>query len=581
MKKISSLSASHVGWMLAVFGFLIYSNTFKSAFVCDDPIVISQNPAIRHLDVWNLWQAFNTRFVVGLSLAFNYALGRENVVGYHLFNLVVHVLNSFLVYQLVCLTFKTPRMSKSSLDPKLVGFLTALVFLTHPLQTQAVTYIWQRATSLAAFFYLGALVFYIKSRLKPSGIHYGLCLLLTLWGMFTKEIVFTLPFMIVLYEFVFFKHKKFLLLVPILLTLFLIPWGMTQTSGRTIKLLKPPTTALRHGQSFIQNTLEMTRALGEDKMPRKDFVLTELNVLRTYLRLFVLPVKQSVDYDYPRARSLLESNTFLSFLLLLSLFGGGVVLLKKHPLLSFGIFWFFLTVSVEALVAQEEFIFEHRMYLPMVGVGLCLVYLVNYLSKNKPRPLTLLILVMVTDYSFLTYQRNFVWKDEFTLWDDAVRKAPMKARGYYNRGVAYQKKGLTDQALADYNKAIDLKPDLVDPYIDRASLQEKMGRPDNALTDLNKAIQLDPENVDAFYKRALIYHLEGLLDPALDDLNRVIRLNPDYAVAYYARGSVLAKKGLPDKAILDLNKAIQMRPGFTEAYNNRAILLEEMKNGKK
>ena len=533
MKKIFSLTTPRVWWVLTVLGVLIYSNTFKSAFVCDDPIVISQNPAIRHLDLWNLWQAFNTRFVVGLSLALNYWLGKENVVGYHLFNLVVHILNSFLVYRLVCLTFSTPRMSKSSLDPKLIGFLTALVFLTHPLQTQGVTYIWQRATSLAALFYIGALVFYIKSRLKPSGIHYALCLLLTVWGMFTKEIVFTLPFAILLYEFIFLKELSSprrrgsrLDLIPafagmtLLATLFIIPWGLTQTNEHTLGLLRPKNTSMRHQGNFIKGIFEMTRAVSDDKVSRKDFILTELNVLRTYLRLFILPVRQSVDYDYPRAGSLLETETLLSFLLLLSLLGLGFILLKKHPLLSFAIFWFFLTVSVEALVAQEEFILEHRMYLPMAGLAFGVVYLMGCLFKNKPRGLAVLLLGIVSAYSFLTFQRNFVWRDEFSLWDDAVKKAPHKARTYKNRGSASGQKGQFDKALADLDKAIELQPDYSSAYFVRGSVYQKKGLLDQALLDFNKAIELKPAFAEAYNNRAYLYFSRKEYDKSRQDMKK-------------------------------------------------------------
>jgi len=624
-KEVSFLPISWALFSLIILGFVIYSNTFRSSLVCDDPVVITQNPTIRHLNLPILWQAFNTRFVVGVTLAFNYALGKENVVGYHLFNTLVHVLNSFLVYLLVCLTFsaiggsasggKTPKVSKSvSVDPRLLGFLTALLFLTHPLQTQAVTYIWQRATSLASFFYLGALVFYIRTRFKFSILSYALCLLFTVLGMFTKEIVFTLPLAMALYELIFLRGiplktiQRILLWVPLLLTLLIIPWTMTQTNENTLGLLRPKNTQLRHQENFMKSVLEMTRAVGEDKISRREFVLTQLKVLRTYLRLWILPIQQNVDYDYPRARSLLEPNTLISFLLLFSLVVWGFFLLKNHPLLSFGIFWFFLTVSVESLVAQEEFIFEHRLYLPMVGLSLFLVSAVSYLFKKNPRRLTIILLGIIACYSFLTYQRNFVWKDEFTLWDDTVRKSPYKGRAYYNRGYAYQTKGLLEQALTDYNKAIKLDPDLVDPYIDRASLYEKKGLSDLALTDLNKAIELQTYNFDAhrnrgslyqkkglldlalqdfnkaielnptfasvYYNRAVTYQLKGLLDLALTDLNKAIKLKPDYASAYYARGAIYGRKGPVDQALLDFNKAIGLQPNFPEAYNNRAIIYE-------
>ena len=186
-----------IGFVLAMLGFAIYSNTFSSPFVFDDFAAIG-NRAIRHFDLPVLWHAFNTRFVVGLSLAFNYALGKENVTGYHLFNTLIHILNSYLLYRLMRLIFRTSKNPPLA-DSKLLSFLTALLFLVHPVQTQAVTYIWQRATSLASFFYLGSLVFYIRARLKNSLWDYAICLLFAVLGMFTKEIVFTLPFAIALY----------------------------------------------------------------------------------------------------------------------------------------------------------------------------------------------------------------------------------------------------------------------------------------------------------------------------------------------------------------------------------------------
>ncbi len=549
--------------------------------------MISNNPSIRHLNLPLLWHAFNTRFIVGVSLALNYALGKNHVLGYHLFNTLIHVLNSFFVYQLVCLTFRTPRMSKtSSFDPKLLGFLAALIFLSHPLQTQAVTYIWQRATSLATFFYLGALVFYIRGRLKSSRVSYGFCLLFVILGMFTKEIVFTLPLALGLYEGIFLREvplktrQKVLLWVPLVLTLLIIPWGMTKTNEQTLNLLRPTNTHLRHQGNLFKNVFEMTRAISKEEMPRRDFLLTELNVLRTYLRLFLLPVGQSVDYNYPRARSLMEPNTFISFLLLISLFLGALLLIKSHPLLSFGILWFFLTVSVESLVAQGSFIFEHRMYLPMVGLSLFLVTAMSYFFKNSPRKLTLLILGMVALCSFLTYQRNFVWRNEFTLWDDAVRKFPHNGRAYGGRGNALLINGSMDRALLDLNKAIELDSNNAEAYSNRGFVYESKGLLEQALADCNKAIEINPKMASAYINRAVVYKKNGLLDNVLKDLNKTLELQPYNAIeinfkmagVYNDRGSAYGMKGLLDPAFSDFNKAIELRSNFSEAYNNRALI---------
>ena len=577
MKKI-------IFFILAAVGLLIYSNTLHSSFVFDDLAAIVQNPAIRHLDLASLWHAFNTRFVVGLTLAFNYALGKENVMGYHLFNIFIHILNSFLVYELTCLSLQTPRMPKSSLHPKLIGFLTALVFLTHPIQTQAVTYIWQRATSLAAFFYLGSLVFYIRGRLQSSRKDYILCLLFTVLGMFTKEIVFTLPLMIILYEFIFLsspksligdqsgfdsrlKHSGMTVLAPLLLTLFIIPMTLAASDGQsTLKFLRPT--------AIPSNLFEITRGIEKEKIPRKEYLLTEINVFRTYLRLLFVPIKQNLDYDYPKSTSLVEPRTLASFLLLMGLLTAAFIFLKKEPLLAWGIFWFFLTLSVEALISQKEFIFEHRLYLPMAGFSLFLVAAPARLCGKNPRRLALILMGAIACYSILTYRRNFVWKDETSLWSDAIVHSPKKVRPYKNRGSAHQRSGRLDQALLDFNKVIELEPnnpENADAYSNRASVYGTKGLLDKALLDCNRAIELGPNFAEAYNNRAIIYKQKGDFDRALGDYHKAIELEPNFAIAYNNRGAVYGMKGFWDLALADFNKAIQLNPGFASARQNKAV----------
>ena len=149
-------------------GTLIYSNTFFSSFHFDDIASIVENFAIRHIlnlqAIWNFWP---TRFITYLSVALNYHFHQLNVLGYHLFNLTVHLGSAILVWWFMLLTFSTPVMKdeKIAKHANLIALFASLVFLTHPIQTQAVTYIIQRATSLATLFYLASLCFYVKSRL--------------------------------------------------------------------------------------------------------------------------------------------------------------------------------------------------------------------------------------------------------------------------------------------------------------------------------------------------------------------------------------------------------------------------------
>ena len=229
--------------LLILLGCVIYSNTFFCSFHFDDIKSITENPSLKDISalkaIWDFWP---TRFLTYISLALNYHFHRLNVFGYHLVNLLIHLCSGILVWWLALLTFSAPVLKEKKLkqNARLAAFFTALIFVTHPLGTQSVTYIVQRAVSLASLFYLLSLCLYIKSRLlqqgkekstRREGWYYLGSLLAAVLAMFTKEMTITLPFMILLYENYFLKEKKmpWKTLAPFLAALVIIPITMALT----------------------------------------------------------------------------------------------------------------------------------------------------------------------------------------------------------------------------------------------------------------------------------------------------------------------------------------------------------------
>src|SRR3989338_9502117 len=155
-------------------GVFAYLRSFSADFQFDDYATIVENPIIKHLDIPLLWSHYKVRFLTNLTFAMNYWLGGLNVFGWHLVNNLIHVLNSFLVYLLTFITFRTPKLEGrfDTASQYSMALFSSLVFLVHPLQTQAVTYIVQRATSLSGLFYLGAMYFYVKARLNGRAKDY-------------------------------------------------------------------------------------------------------------------------------------------------------------------------------------------------------------------------------------------------------------------------------------------------------------------------------------------------------------------------------------------------------------------------
>jgi hypothetical protein len=422
--------------IIALLGLLAYSNTFKVPFVFDDRPNIVDNPIMRDLEYfidpsrasnfkdYAEYPALKRRYVGHLSFALNYKLGGLDVRSYHAVNLLIHVLNGILIFWLIQLAFRTPYMEGAPLESQslLMALFAALVFISHPVQTQAVTYIVQRLTSLTTFFYLASLIAYVQSRLTASSarryILYAVSLLSALLAMNTKQIAFTLPLAISLFEFSFFKasnRKRAIFLVPLLLTMLVIPLSYINVDRPIGELMG-----------------DMGEATTIKNIPRIDYLLTELRVLTTYIRLLVLPVNQNLDYDYPVYDSFFALPVLLSFLFLLSIFVFGLILFlrsrikdRSSRLVAFGIFWFFLSISVESSIIPLQVIYEHRIYLPSVGVamafsaGTFLLYeRIN--SKKAQTIITSLLIALPLVFGVAAYQRNKVWKTEIGLWEDVV-----------------------------------------------------------------------------------------------------------------------------------------------------------------
>jgi tetratricopeptide (TPR) repeat protein len=286
-----------------------------------------------------------------------------------------------------------------------------------------------------------------------------------------------------------------------------------------------------------------------------------------------------LDYDFPISNSFFELRTLISFILLLSLFILAIFLYKNYRLISFGIFWFFLTLSVEAsFIPIPNLIFEHRTYLPSFGFFLILSSVVYTLIGEKHKFLSIVLLVIIIGVnSCLTYERNKVWKDEFSLCNDNVKKAPNSARAASSRGDVYSERGQYDNAIADYSRAIEVNPYYAEAYSNRGAaylITQQWGK---AIADLSKAISINPGLIDAYTNRGITYGKINQWDSALVDFSRVIVINPNISKAYYNRGNTYSKLGLWDNAITDYSKMINMGTMDERVYAYRGIAFSQLK----
>jgi tetratricopeptide (TPR) repeat protein len=554
-------------------------------FVFDDLTSIVDNPIIRSLpDFLSNGYAFNPRRFIGyLTLALNYHFNGLNVTGYHLFNLAVHSVSTLLVYCLVRLSFRTPVLSRSSLASRsdILALAVALLFVVHPIQTQAVTYIVQRFASLATLFYLAALVLHVRWRLTSeagkeflSGSvlpSFLLSLVAALLAMKTKEIAFTLPLIVLLYEFAFFGRpgmERLASLVPMLLTAAIIPLSMFG-GGKLFGVML----------SDVDKSVDTGQVLS-----RWDYLCTQFGVVVTYLRLIFLPVGQNLDYDYPASHSLFETHTLFSLLLLLTLFSAALMLWRRAGrgtdtglrLAAFGILWFFVTLSVESSVIPIiDVIFEHRVYLPSVGIFIALVTLCAIGAAKLAfvaRIRVPLLVVTVLLLAGTTYARNIVWKDGISLWSDAVAKSPNKTRPMNNLGVVLSEAGKHEEAIELFKRAIQREPGYAEAYNNLAATLKKTGRYDEAEKILVRIINQQPDFAQAVYNLGLLY-LQAMNRPdhAMSLFSRAIRIKPDYVNAHINLGVILVSRGELDTAIKEYREALRLSPGNAMVHNNLGI----------
>lgn len=523
--------------MLCCSGWLIYSNTFNSPFHFDDYLSIAANLHIRDvLNLKKIWDFWPTRFFTYYSLALNYHYGGLNVVGYHIWNLIVHLVSGILAWWLTRMTFSTPQLkiNGGAKHSEILGLFAGLLFIAHPVQTQAVTYIIQRTTSLAAMFYLAALSLYVKARILAFGkdgslarkFFYSAALLANILAMLTKEMAITLPFTILLYEFYFLKQGKHIhwkVISPFLSALLIIPFTMLATNS--------------------VNFLEMRRIIEPvSKISSWHYLLTQFRVVTTYLRLAFIPLHQNLDYDYAVSKTLLEFKTLISLLFLIALFIVALRAFRRYRLVSFGIFWFFLTLLPESgIIPIKDVIFEHRLYLPLYGFILFLVSIFFYSWGNKSVRSMLILLIIITGvYAALAYKRNIIWQNGVSLWDDTISKSPRKARPYNERGFIHLLKGDYDRAVSDFTLALKIDPSYINAYHNRGITYIKKEDYPSALIDFTQAISINVESGSTYANRAVAYFYNHEYEKAVLDVKKATAL----------------KAAVDPYFLKDLNKAI-------------------------
>jgi len=584
--------------LIVLVGVLAYANTFTTPFQFDDDAYIVNNPIIRSFhyflapsDIADLTEhtptavppalryAFMTRMVGYFTFAVNYYLHELNVTGYHVVNLAIHLLTGIFVFLILSATLSTNRFTAAAgaeVPAKdFIAGIIALLFVSHPIQTQAVTYLTQRFASLAAFFYLLSFLLYLRSSLSPAGrwrkAAYAGSLVSAVLAMMTKEFTITLPIMLALYDMMFLtgnRGDRIKRLAPFVATMAIIPALLFLQQGTLHDL---------------DSTMRTITAADSSGIPRSHYLLTQFRVVALYLRLLFVPIGQNVDHDIPVYTSFFEPTVLFSFLLLLALFSAALWLFvashrkQSHPelrLAAFGILWFFITLSVESsIIPLGELVAEYRLYLPSIGISVSVVSLSLHAAKRfSMRPLLFysLFALVIVALSIASSLRNTVWASETALWADAARKSPALVRPHQNLGLYYGMQGRLQDAKRELITALALEPSNIELHNNLGVVYKQLGKYDHAVQEYTTALKLFPGDVMARYNLGNLYLAQGKIPEAIREYELTAQLMPDYDEAHNNLGIAYQKSGRFDAAIREFNRALELNPRNMNARNNLA-----------
>lgn len=462
--------------LILLVGITVYSNTFYVPFVLDDHYSIEFFGTLKFKDI--IFHGSDRR-VGDLTFALNDYLHGANLVGYHSTNLAIHLATAitlyFFVHSIIFSLRKSITDNQTTFMEQFMPFATALLFVCHPLQTQAVTYTIQRYTSLATLFYLLSVLAFTKARYAFEQERYQLktwlwgsaCIVAALLSFGSKQIAATIPLMLIVLEVMLFRgrllNRRFFIACTALFMLIPATLLYEWQAGQLDDFLYD----LRHATAdnlFISRTV---------------YFLTQTRVVVTYLRLLFLPINQNLFYDYPIyssffSLSVLASIALHSFLIIVAIvffrlsrnnlssinWSRGV----SQRLAALGIVWFYIALTVESsLIPIRDVIFEHRVYLPSVGFFITITAILAGMigtQQTGKRTLWALLAISCLTLSGMTIARNHIWGDSLTIWEDTAKKSPNKGIVLANLAAEYLDRNRPDKSLPLFVRAIEANPNL-------------------------------------------------------------------------------------------------------------------------
>lgn len=555
--------------VICIAGFLAYFNSFGNEFVWDDDVLIVNNPFVKSFnslpEVFSkgLFQAPGAgkgsywRPLQVVTYMLDYKIWKFNPLGYHVTNLAIHILCAVLFFFIVAAL-------AGEVKPALIA---ALLFVVHPVHTQAVTYISGRADILCVFFMLLSFLCFtafLGKKGRVAGLFYAACFISFLGAIFSKEIAVVFPLFFLLYMYIFGSR------IPALTSrkkiLYILPFFVTVAAYAVLRM-----TVLNFFEgTFLSQTPLYLR------------LLTAVKNIFAYIGLLAAPFGLHIERRVEFVSSFFNPKVIASFLALIFI-AGIMYKIRRRKVLLFFSAWFFLgLLPVFNIFPLNATLAEHWVYLPSMGLfalaGVGISKLLDISDANAGPVLKALLIIslaaVIGIYNFATVKRNSQWRDLLSLSLSTVKYVPDNYKVRNNLGKAYAEKGMFDRAFEEFKKSVELQPLYAYSHANLGFIYAYKGRHAQAVSEYEQALKLNPGLEKAYIGLGGSYVKLNEFKQALRVYKQGIERFPDNADMHSQLGLLLAQAGRKQEAVFHGKKSIELAPYEAMLHYNMGVIYE-------
>ncbi len=539
--------------------FAMFPSLFGGFLNWDDPAYITKNADIFNLSFSNIKKIFSSFYcgtyvpLTVLSFMIEFYFVKMNPFLFHLDNLILHLLNSLLIFWFIYLLFQSTQKDDCNRQKTsiVIAFIVSLFFGVHPLHVESVAWLTERKDTLYAFFYLASLIAYLKHLNSKSKIK-SLKLLIFAFLLFccsllSKSMAVTLPVIFLLIDFLLCRKitlKSVLIKIPFLGAAVAI--GLTAVLGQT------------DGRSFNALSLfERLTAISHHFM--------------FYIKMTILPL--NISPIYPLEINPLSS--YISTILFLFLLVIVIFSLKYTRKIFFAFLFYIISILPTMTETGAARVADRFYYIPSIGIFLLITLSTIFLYKKynfiKRYVLTFLVIIVIC-FTYISNKYCHVWKNSLTLWEHGLSIYPKSIAGRENYASALVDIGQFQLAIENFKKVIEIQPWGAKSFYNIGIAYSRIGKFHEAITNLSIAIQMHPEKIkDVLNERAIALTSLNLFELAEQDYSASLKLNPNDQQTLYNRGMLYLNNRKFNKAIKDFSEILIISPDFTAALICRGI----------